>query len=304
MSALHQLIKRRDRENLQAKAGRQTNVRQQRAVMQNLALQERAILSTGSSTQGLGAVVSDASVLVVKGPRTWLIADLNAATAGSTKQTYRVQLESADSPGRIQDWSAITLSITPAETVADADVGVPTAPATVVLRGGVAEFELTPDTDAGVTKTYINGTKSTGDLTCVAGADLVKGDAFSLENALGDTANFEYTDDGTGTKGRILIAFSGSDTADDVAVATRAAINGIPLRITASGASATVALTQDIAGAAGDTTITESVADAGFLKTDFASGAATDAFGFTLAPVSGAVVDGSLSPLVVSILVV
>ncbi|MCL5942747.1 MAG: hypothetical protein M1325_04395 [Actinobacteria bacterium] len=85
-------------------------------------------------------------------------AALNAAPAGTVTKTVKLQLQDAD--GVLQTWyNGSDVTLTPVETVADVDVGAPavtggTVPAFV---DGEALVNLTYDTNAGATKTYLAG---------------------------------------------------------------------------------------------------------------------------------------------------
>lgn len=81
---------------------------------------------------------------------------LNAAPAGTAFSRILVTFE--DGQGRVHCWADREIVVETAEAVADVDVAAPTInPDPVVLNNGSASFDLIFDTDAGVTKTYVNG---------------------------------------------------------------------------------------------------------------------------------------------------
>ncbi len=73
----------------------------------------------------------------------------------------------------------------------------------------------------------------------------------------------------------MAVAFTGGDNQATVSAAVFAAINGAGIDITAVDNGTDVDVTQDVAGTAGNVTITETVTDAGFVVTGFTGG--TDA---------------------------
>ncbi len=181
------------------------------------------------------------------------------------------------------------LTPTPAEAVADADVGAPAvvdlddASATIAYSDGVLRLKVTPDCDDNTTKTYQAGTKSTGSITCVAKANLIDGETVTLEDAKGTSKVFEFDVAGDGvTAGRVQVDVSGDTTATEVAATLAAAINGSVLRMTATPSAAVVNLEQDDALAAGNTTIAETVADAGFTVVSFSGGVDRDEYTVTV----------------------
>jgi len=109
--------------------------------------------------------------------------------------------------------------------------------------------------------------EATGSITTVAGANLVDGETFTLDDGSNTPTVFEFDDDATVTAGRVAVAFTALNTATQIRDAIISAINGVGagLAITASiGGSAKVALVNDDTGTAGNVPITHTVADAGF----------------------------------------
>lgn len=127
--------------------------------------------------------------------------------------------------------------------------------------------------------------KSTGSIPGLAEANLLDGETFTLignrtAQAALNTAIFEYRKDGgPATAGNYLIAIEVGDTAAQVAAKTAAVINSIratdmKLAISATVDGTDVDLEQDVPGDDGDTVIAFTVADVGFVPTDFTGGAA------------------------------
>lgn len=265
--------------------------------MEKVADEQSSLVTARSSDLGevtsdlMGAVIAGDAVLVLLNDEDleMLASELNAAAAGEYVKYPVVALQTAD--GRIHTWAKFApTAVTPTESVADADVGVP-----VVTwqepRTGSAEFldgnlpmDVALDVDEGATKVYQAGTKSTGDITCVEVSKLIDGQTVSWDDALGTTKTFEFDVAGDGvTPGNVQVDVSTLTTDVEVADALRAAINGLTdFRCTASGATAVVDLEQDDALAAGDVVITETVVDAGFLKTDFTGGVDRDSVKVTI----------------------
>lgn len=140
------------------------------------------------------------------------------------------------------------------------------APESALYRSGVAAVDdFTPNA-------------AVGNITEVAQADHVDGESFVLRDAEGREVTFWYDVTGTFTPAggynatNVRIDISGDTTADDVAVSTRAAVNGATIEITASGATDQVVLTQDNAGTAGNTTIDFDVANVGYIVVNFTGG--------------------------------
>lgn len=115
---------------------------------------------------------------------------------------------------------------------------------------------------------------ATGTITNVAGALLVDGETFTINDGVGTTTIFEFDDDGSVAAGNVAVAFTAADTADQVRNAIITAINRTPsLRVSAAiGGAALTDLTHDIRTAQGDQPITETVANAGFVVTGMAGG--------------------------------
>lgn len=116
---------------------------------------------------------------------------------------------------------------------------------------------------------------ATGSITVVGGASLVDGEKFTLNDGVNPATVFEF-DSGGGVSGaNVAVAFTGGDSAGTVRDAVIAAINGVvgALLITASiGGASVVTLTADRSGTVGNQTVTETVADAGFIVTGMSGG--------------------------------
>jgi len=235
--------------------------------------------------------------------------ELNTADAGDVAKTFTARLQTVG--GRIHRTANFAPTVTPAESVSDGDVD---APAVDQTGGGTPQFvagsmpmTVTFDTDAGATKTYQAGTKSTGDFTCVAKASVTDGGVLTLQDAKGITKTFEADPAGNGVGGgNIQVDLSAAVTDVDVADKYREVINAqADLRMTASGSTATVDLEQDDALAAGDTTVglDGTMSGDGFTKNDFSGGVDRDSMTVTV-DVSGKTLLAGVSNLVKTYVVV
>lgn len=120
---------------------------------------------------------------------------------------------------------------------------------------------------------------ATGTITTVAEASLVDGETFTISDGTA-TVVFEFDlAGGDGVAGdNVPVVLGGAATADDVRDAIIAAITGSVLAITAiDGGAATVSLTNDNEGTAGNVAIIDTVANAGFIVAGMAGGADADA---------------------------
>lgn len=120
-------------------------------------------------------------------------------------------------------------------------------------------------------------TVASGSITAVAGASLVDGEIFTLNDGTNTPTIFEFDSGGGVTGGHVAVAFTGGDSAATVAAAIRSAINGVggTLLITAGTVTgSTVPLTNDVVGAQGNQTITETVVNSGFVVTGMSGGSA------------------------------
>jgi hypothetical protein len=99
-------------------------------------------------------------------------AALNAAAAGTFQRTFTARLETAG--GGLHEWAAFDPSVTTTKgTVADGDVAAPTVVGTPLFLGGRLTVTITFDTDAGATKTYVNGENLTAVVAIQAGDTLL-----------------------------------------------------------------------------------------------------------------------------------
>lgn len=122
-----------------------------------------------------------------------------------------------------------------------------------------------------------NGAAS-GSITFPAGADLVDGETFTLNDGINSATVFEFDSGGGVTGANVAIAFTGVETATQIRDLARTAINavGAGLRITASNlSSAGLTLVNDVGGEAGNQLITDTVADTGFTSTGMSGGTST-----------------------------
>lgn len=100
----------------------------------------------------------------------------------------------------------------------------------------------------------------------MTGADLVDTETFTLDDGTNPATVFEF-DSGGGITGDVAVAFTAGDSAATIKAAIMAAINGVGagLGITASdGGGLTILLQNDVAGAAGNVAIADTVASPKF----------------------------------------
>lgn len=123
------------------------------------------------------------------------------------------------------------------------------------------------------------GVAATGSITTVAGANLVDGEQFVLDDGVNAAVTFEFDSNASVVETATLraVVFTGAETADQIRDLIITAIGNAPtLSITASnGGAATVSLANDRTGTLGNITITETVVDAGFVVAGMSGG--TDA---------------------------
>lgn len=146
----------------------------------------------------------------------------------------------------------------------------------ITLRDGPAG--LPSEESTGLTLTFgdVPAVAATGSITTVAGADLVDGETFTLDDGVNAPTVFEFDSNASVTPGNVAVTFTGADSADDVRDAILAAVNGVGagLAITAAdGGAATVDLENDTPGAAGNVAISETVANVGFVVAGMSGGA-------------------------------
>jgi hypothetical protein len=117
---------------------------------------------------------------------------------------------------------------------------------------------------------------ATGTITAVAGASLVDGETFTINDGINTPTVFEFDSGGGVGGGNVAVTFTGGDSASTVAASILAAINGVgaTLLVTASsGGGAVTNVTHDRGGTVGNNAITETVANAGFIVTGLTGGA-------------------------------
>lgn len=123
------------------------------------------------------------------------------------------------------------------------------------------------------------GTEATGTITTVGPPQINDGETFVLNDGINAPLTFEFDKNGTFTPGHVQIDISALLTAQQVRDATITAINSIgsSLRITASASATTniVDLINVVPGAAGNQTITDTVANPAFTTTGMSGGANT-----------------------------
>lgn len=130
--------------------------------------------------------------------------------------------------------------------------------------------------------TATGGATATGTITAVAKANLIDGETVVLITAAAAAITFHFDVSGTYVPGggydasNIRVNVSGDTTADDVATTLAAAIDGTVFTAPAPAANV-VTVTQTAAGANGNSTIIETVADIGFITSGFSGGGAATA---------------------------
>lgn len=119
------------------------------------------------------------------------------------------------------------------------------------------------------------GEKSTGLITCLAKADMVDTDymkIFDGVSAAGVLYEFDVAGDGA-TAGRVQVDISGATTSADVAAILAPLIaSNQPLLSVTDNLDGTISITHKLAGVVGNATMTENVADAGFLVSGMSGG--------------------------------
>jgi len=125
---------------------------------------------------------------------------------------------------------------------------------------------------------------ATGSLAIPAGggAAIIDGETFTLTNAAGTATVFEFDVGGGGITGDVAVVITGAENQAALSALVFAAINTAGIDITAVDGGTAVTLTQDTAGTAGNVTITDTVADVGFVPSGFSGG--------TDVPVEGGVI--------------
>lgn len=109
---------------------------------------------------------------------------------------------------------------------------------------------------------------SKGSITAVAGNLLIDGETFTLDDGVNDPVVFEFDSGGGVTGTNVSVAFTSGDSAAVVAGAIQTAINGVTsdLLITAGAPTgAVVPLTNDSTGEGGNQSVTDTVANVGFI---------------------------------------
>lgn len=132
---------------------------------------------------------------------------------------------------------------------------------------------------AAATTSTLNMTGSacaTGTLQAVTQALTLDGETFVIsDGTTSKTFEFDKAGDGV-TGGRVAVNITGAVSAVDVANAMISAINGVGYNILASsGVSGLVNLVNKVPGVAGNVTITDTVANAGFTSTGMSGGTAS-----------------------------
>lgn len=121
------------------------------------------------------------------------------------------------------------------------------------------------------------GVQAHGSIQPVAGAGLVDGETFTLNDGANPAVVFEFDSNGIVVPGNVPVPFTALDTAATVQASIIAAVNGAPgpLNITASaGAGTLVVLVNDFFGPVGNVPILEAVANPAFVVAGMAGGVA------------------------------
>jgi hypothetical protein len=135
-----------------------------------------------------------------------------------------------------------------------------------------------PDWRNGTTNPAIGltGLLASGQITVITGANISDGEGFVLSDGTNPAVTFEFDSNASVVQSSTLRAvnFTGADSAVTVAATVIAAINNAPvLNLSAStGGGALVSLLNTNAGTAGNVTITDTVANTGFIVTGMAGG--------------------------------
>jgi len=124
----------------------------------------------------------------------------------------------------------------------------------------------------------LTGAKAAGTITAIAGASLVDGEQFVLDDGVNDPVTFEFDDDDSVTEDDTTrqIVIAGTETAEEIRDLIVEAINAAPvLDITAEAdedVAAKVNLENDTPGSMGNVAITDTVVNAGFTHTGMTGG--------------------------------
>lgn len=115
-----------------------------------------------------------------------------------------------------------------------------------------------------------------GRVQFVSGALLVDGETLTVTDHENRTVVFEFDSNGTVTAGRVALAFEVADTAEEVRDTFLTLINSLDFGVKGySYLTDAAELVQVLTGTAGNTTISDTVANAGFLVFGFIDGAIT-----------------------------
>jgi hypothetical protein len=101
------------------------------------------------------------------------VADINAAPAGSMRLRFALRLLSADD--RVHKWAEFDPELTPATDAIAGDIGAPVMGPNTSFVNGLMLCCVTPDTDAGATKTYQVGETITVVVRVQSGSDVLFG---------------------------------------------------------------------------------------------------------------------------------
>lgn len=136
-------------------------------------------------------------------------------------------------------------------------------------------IQLIPDNSVAKSLLF-DGSPAEGKITCVAKASLVDTDYITIGDGVTPAKLYEFDTAGDGvTAGRIQVDISTDTTAAQVAARLKTAIEANqPLFTVTDNADGTLTITHKIPGVVGNSTITENVANAGFLVVGLSNGLA------------------------------
>jgi hypothetical protein len=119
----------------------------------------------------------------------------------------------------------------------------------------------------------VGGVVATGTVTCVPKVNLVDTDYMTIGDGISPPKLYEFDTAGNGvTAGRIQVNVSGDTTAPDVCARLKAAIDSNQPILASANVSGVLTITHDLAGTFANVSITENVANAGFLVSGMSGG--------------------------------
>jgi len=120
--------------------------------------------------------------------------------------------------------------------------------------------------------------RAVGSITNPAGASIVDGETFVIDDGVNPPVTFEFDDDATVVESAVLraVAFTGGETVAALRTIILDAINNAPALdvLATTGGAGVTDVTVNTPGTAGNNTITETVVNAGFIVVGLAGGTA------------------------------